>query len=221
VDVINHDRLEGLAMINRPFVRKIACALAVSLAAPAALASADPDPDPVALSRDAAAAFGPEIGAQAPDFALPDAEGATRSLADIAGPRGAVIVFNRSLDWCPICIAQTLELQGAAEAFEAAGWGLAVLTYDNTETLARAAERRELTMTLLSDEDSAVIDAFGVRDPIYAEPRHRAHGVPYPVAIAIRRDGVVTAKFWHEGGLGAERGYSVRVSAQEMLSALD
>lgn len=206
-------------MINRSFVHKLACALAVSLAAPAAFASADPDP--VALSRDAAAAFGPEIGAQAPDFALPDAEGAIRTLADIAGPRGAVIVFNRSLDWCPICIAQTIELQGAAESFEAAGWGLAVLTYDNVETLARAAERRELTLTLLSDEDSAVIDAFGVRDPIYAEPRHRAHGVPYPVAIAIGRDGVVAAKFWHEGGLGSDRGYSVRVSAQEMLSALD
>ncbi|MCH8489698.1 MAG: peroxiredoxin family protein [Oceanicaulis sp.] len=208
-------------MINHTVFNALAGVLALGLAAPAAFASADPDPDPVALARDAAAAFGPAVGAQAPDFALPDAGGETRRLADIAGPSGAVIFFNRSLDWCPICIAQTIELQGAAEAFEAAGWGLAVLTYDNTETLARAAERRELTLTLLSDEDSAVIDAFGVRDPIYAEPRHRAHGVPYPVAIAIRRDGVVVAKFWHEGGLGAARGYSVRVSAQEMLSALD
>lgn len=207
-------------MINRIVFNALAGALALGLAAPAALAKSE-EPDTVALSRDAAAAFGPEIGAQAPDFALPDAEGATRTLADIAGPRGAVIFFNRSLDWCPICIAQTMELQGAAEAFEAAGWGLAVLTYDNAETLARAAERRELTLTLLSDEDSVVIDAFGVRDPIYAEPRHRAHGVPYPVAIAIRRDGVVAAKFWHEGGLGTERGYSVRVSAAEILSALN
>jgi len=217
---MRHDRLEGLAMINRHFVRKLACALAVSLAAPAAFA-ADPDPDPVALSQEAAAGFGPATGARAPDFSLPDADGVTRVLADIAGPRGVVIFFNRSLDWCPICIAQTIELQGAAEAFEAAGWGLAVLTYDSPQTLARAADRRELTLTLLSDEDSAVIDAFDVRDPIYGEPRHRAHGVPYPVAIAIRRDGVVAAKFWHEGGLGAERGFSVRVSADEVLAALN
>ncbi len=206
-------------MTTPVYVRKLACALAFLLAAPASFAAADPDP--VALSREAAAGFGPAVGAQAPDFALLDAGSATRTLADIAGPRGVVIFFNRSLDWCPICIAQTIELQGAAEAFEAAGWGLAVLTYDNTEALARAAERRELTLTLLSDQDSAVIDAFGVRDPIYAEPRHRAHGVPYPVAVAIGRDGVVAGKFWHEGGLGADRGYSVRVSAQAILSALD
>lgn len=206
-------------MITRSVVRKLACALVVSLAAPAAFAAADPDP--ATLASETAAAFGPAVGAQAPDFALPDASGQTRTLADIAGPNGAVIYFNRSLDWCPICIAQTIELQASAEAFEAAGWGLAVLTYDNVETLARAAERRELTMTLLSDEDSAVIDAFGVRDPIYAEPRHRAHGVPYPVAIAIRRDGTVAGKFWHEGGLGSDRGYAVRVSAQEVLAALD
>jgi len=209
-------------MITRSVVRKLACALVVSLAAPAAPAAfAAADPDPADLSREAAAAFGPAVGAQAPDFALPDASGQTRTLADIAGPNGAVIYFNRSLDWCPICIAQTIELQASAEAFEAAGWALAVLTYDNVETLAAAAERRELTMTLLSDEDSAVIDAFDVRNPIYAEPRHRAHGVPYPVAIAIRRDGSVAGKFWHEGGLGSDRGYAVRVSAQEVLAALD
>ncbi|MCC5997190.1 MAG: redoxin domain-containing protein [Oceanicaulis sp.] len=207
-------------MITRIFVRKLACALAVSLSAPVGIAAAA-DPDPVALSREAAAEFGPAIGARAPDFALPDAHGETRTLADIAGPNGAVIYFNRSLDWCPICLVQTIELQAAAEAFEAAGWGLAVLTYDSPDALARAADRRELTLTLLSDEDSAVIDAFDVRDPIYADPRHRAHGVPYPVAIAIRRNGIVAAKFWHEGGLGAERGFSVRVSTEDVLAALN
>lgn len=208
-------------MITRPCFRMFACAFAVSLAGPGAFAAVNHDPDAVALSREAAEGFGPAIGARAPDFALPDADGATRTLASIAGPRGVVIYFNRSLDWCPICIAQTLDLQNATEAFEVAGWGLAVLTYDNVETLARAAERRELTMPLLSDAGSAVIDAFGVRDPIYAEPRHRAHGVPYPVAIAIRRDGRFAGKFWHEGGLGSDRGYAVRVSAQEVLAALD
>lgn len=76
-------------------------------------------------------------------------------------------------------------------------------------------------MTLLSDSDSAVIDAFDIRDPIYADPDHIAHGVPYPIAFAIGPDGRVVGKYWHEAGLGEQRGYAVRVTAQDVLADLD
>lgn len=188
-----------------------------ALAAPAAFAQ----PDPVQLAAEAASGFGPQIGAPAPEFQAASPDGAIQTRATLAGPRGLVLYFNRSLDWCPICIRQTLELDEAAPAFAEAGWGVAVLTYDSADALARAADRRGFTLPLLSDPDSAVIDAFGVRDPIYADPGHMAYGVPYPVAVAIAPDGRVLAKFWHEGGLGSERGYSVRVSAGDVLAALD
>lgn len=193
----------------------LVAALGLALAATAAHAQ-----DGLAASAEAAAPFGPAIGAPAPAFTVVDSTGASRSLADLSGEQGLVLYFNRSLDWCPICLRQTLELQDHAAAFEAAGWGVAVLTYDSVATLARAADRRGLTLTLLSDETSTVIDAFGVRDPVYADPDHRAHGVPYPVAIALRPDGVVAAKFWHEAGLGQDRGYATRITAQDVLAGL-
>ena len=61
---------------------------------------------------------------------------------DLSGENGVVIYFNRSLDWCPICLRQALEVDAAQEAFEAAGWGVALLTYDSSQTLARVADQR-------------------------------------------------------------------------------
>jgi hypothetical protein len=42
---------------------------------------------------------GPEIGAKVPDFTLPDQSGRSRSLHDLMGPNGLLLVFSRSADW--------------------------------------------------------------------------------------------------------------------------
>lgn len=175
---------------------------------------------PAAAASEAAAEFGPAVGTAAPAFSVIDAAGAERTLADLSGPQGVVIYFNRSLDWCPICLRQTLEVEADLAAFADSGWRVAILTYDSQDTLARVADQRALSVTLLADEDSAVIDAFDVRDPIYADPDHMAHGVPYPIAFAIRADGTIAGKYWHEAGLGDRRGYATRVSTSDVIADL-
>jgi peroxiredoxin len=198
-------------------MKRLALALLLALTPTAQIAWAQ---SPTDAAADAASSFGVAVGERAPALDVVDSSGAARSLESLMGERGAVIYFNRSLDWCPICLRQTLELEEYVEAFAEAGWPVAVLTYDPLETLAQAADRRGLTMTLLSDEGSETIDAFGVRDPIYADPDHLAHGVPYPITFVIDRDGVVVAKFWHEAGLGQQRGYATRISAEDVLAAV-
>jgi hypothetical protein len=42
---------------------------------------------------------GPEIGTKVPDFTLPDQTGRERSLHDLTGPNGLLLVFSRSADW--------------------------------------------------------------------------------------------------------------------------
>jgi hypothetical protein len=42
---------------------------------------------------------GPEPGESIPAFALPDQNGAARSLADLTGPAGLLLVFHRSANW--------------------------------------------------------------------------------------------------------------------------
>jgi hypothetical protein len=44
-------------------------------------------------------ATGPDPGQRIPDFALPDQDGASRSLADLSGSNGLLLVFHRSADW--------------------------------------------------------------------------------------------------------------------------
>ncbi len=198
-------------------MKRLALALILALAPSAQSAWAQ---SPADAAAEAASNFGVAIGERAPALDVVDADGNARTLDSLMGERGAVIYFNRSLDWCPICLRQTLELEAHVDAFAEAGWPVAVLTYDPVETLAQVADRRGLTMTLLSDEGSETIDAFGVRDPIYADPDHLAHGVPYPITFVIDRDGVVVAKFWHEAGLGQERGYATRISAEDVLAAV-
>jgi hypothetical protein len=43
--------------------------------------------------------LGPQVGARATDFNLPDQFGRTQSLATIGGPKGTMLVFFRSADW--------------------------------------------------------------------------------------------------------------------------
>lgn len=172
------------------------------------------------MAAEAASRFGPSIGQAAPELDVTDADGKSRTLDSVMGEGGVVIYFNRSLDWCPICLRQTLELEPYADAFAEAGWPVTVLTYDDAEILGQVAERRGLSLTLLSDAGSRTIDAFGVRDPIYTDPDHLAYGVPYPITFVIDREGVVVAKFWHEAGLGDQRGYATRISAEDVLAAV-
>jgi hypothetical protein len=44
-------------------------------------------------------ATGPNPGERIPAFTLPDQQGAPRSLENLAGPNGLLLVFYRSADW--------------------------------------------------------------------------------------------------------------------------
>jgi len=43
--------------------------------------------------------LGPQVGEKVPDFSLPDQHGQTHTLSSLMGPKGLVLVFNRSADW--------------------------------------------------------------------------------------------------------------------------
>ncbi|HJN44871.1 MAG: hypothetical protein QGI10_16220 [Vicinamibacterales bacterium] len=45
------------------------------------------------------ATLGPQVGEIVPNFILQDHRGETRTLASLQGPRGLMLVFNRSADW--------------------------------------------------------------------------------------------------------------------------
>ncbi len=176
-------------------IKTIVAAAALMFAAPVALAE---KPTPAEISKSS----GPVIGELAPAFSAMTSAGVAVDLAAISGANGAVIVFSRSLDWCPYCKKQALELEGVTDKLAAAGWPLSLITYDSPETLNAYGTKKNLTYTLLSDTDSAMINAFNLRNTDVT-PGSRFDGIPYPAIVFISADGIVR-------GVQKEEGYKTR-----------
>ena len=143
-----------------------------------------------------------EAGTEAPVVAAKTVAGVDVDLSGITGENGAVLVFSRSLDWCPFCKKQALELESVKADLEAEGWTLNLITYDAPDVLAGFAAENELTYSFLSDEDSATIDAFGLRNED-VKAGSRFDGIPHPAIVFIKSDGEVA-------GVQKEEGYRDR-----------
>ena len=73
--------------------------------------------------------LGPQVGEGVPDFSLKDQAGKTWTRQSIMGPKGAMLVFVRSADWCPYCKTQLVDLQTGVQALRKQGLGVATISY--------------------------------------------------------------------------------------------
>lgn len=154
------------------------------------------------------------VGAKVPtDFKAIDATGHPRTWASIAGKKGTVFILFRSAKWCPYCQAQLKSLKDVQAALAQRGYALAALSYDAPETLAGFAAKTGVGYTLLSDQKSAMIDAFGLRDPNYAAGSY-AYGVPKASILVVDAKGVVRWK-------SVATDYKVRADNATILKAVD
>lgn len=110
--------------------------------------------------------LGPQVGQTVPDFSLTDQNGKVWTRASIMGPKGALLLFYRSADWCPYCKTQLLDLQSRLDELRAKGLGVAAISYDPGPTLTEFAGRKHITFPLLSDAGSATIKKFGILNPM-------------------------------------------------------
>jgi peroxiredoxin len=172
-------------------MRFIACVLALTIGISARGAAQQP------AARIDVSARGPQVGQAVPEFRLRDAQGKVWTRESIVGPKGAMLVFSRSLDWCPYCKTQVIDLQRRLGELKAQGLGLAVITYDSPDVMADFARRRGITFPLLSDEGSAAIRAFGILNTAVA-PGTSNYGIPFPGTFLIDRSGTVTSRFFEE-----------------------
>lgn len=154
------------------------------------------------------------IGARVPSgFVAKDSSGRTRTFASLTGRRGVVMVFYRSARWCPYCQAQLKSLKDIQPDLAQKGYGLAALSYDPPAAIATFAQKTGITYPLLSDEKSAMIDAFGLRDPAYADGSF-AHGVPRATIFVIDAKGVVR---WKSVAVD----YKIRADNAAIMKAVD
>ncbi|OFV89940.1 MAG: hypothetical protein A3H95_09615 [Acidobacteria bacterium RIFCSPLOWO2_02_FULL_64_15] len=157
--------------------------------------------------------LGPQVGSRVPDFRLPDQHGQDRTLESLMGPRGLMLVFFRSADWCPYCKTQLAELETRVADLKKNGMGLAAVSYDPVPVLADFAGRRRITFPLLSDAGSVVIKRYGILNVTVPESSRQAYGIPFPGTFIVNPRGIVTSRFF-------ERAYQERQSLGSLLVRL-
>ena len=98
-------------------------------------------------------------GDAAPDFTLPTDDGTTVSLADLRGRK--VIVYFYPAAMTPGCTKQACDFTDSLDSLKEAGYEVLGISPDKPEKLAKFRERDSLTIPLLSDQDKAVMTAWG------------------------------------------------------------
>ncbi|MGA9101916.1 thioredoxin-dependent thiol peroxidase [Aeromicrobium sp.] len=97
-------------------------------------------------------------GDAAPDFTLPTDTGETVTLSDLRG--GRVIVYFYPTAMTPGCTTQACDFSDSLDELKAEGYTVLGISKDTTEKLAKFRAKENLTITLLSDVDKDVLNAW-------------------------------------------------------------
>ena len=98
-------------------------------------------------------------GDPAPDFTLPTDTGEEVTLSSLRGRK--VIVYFYPAAMTPGCTKQACDFTDSLDALKASGYEVLGISPDKPAKLAKFRERDSLTITLLSDEDKAVMTSYG------------------------------------------------------------
>lgn len=153
---------------------------------------------------------GPALGSQFPGLRARYGGRETTLLNEFAGENGTVLIASRSLDWCPYCMRQMIQLQENAVAFAEAGIALVAITYDEPRLQQAFIDKFEITIPVLSDINALSFKTLGILNENYRSGDSR-YGIPHPGMIVIDPQGVVVGKLFLEA-------YSSRVDSQAALA---
>ncbi|HSI26047.1 MAG TPA: thioredoxin-dependent thiol peroxidase [Aeromicrobium sp.] len=98
-------------------------------------------------------------GDEAPDFTLPSDTGDMVTLSSLRGQR--VIVYFYPAAMTPGCTKQACDFSDSIDRLQSEGYTVVGISPDKPEKLAKFRERDSLAITLLSDVDKGVLQAWG------------------------------------------------------------
>ena len=101
-----------------------------------------------------------ETGAEAPDFTLPDQDGAPVRLSELRG-RKVVLYFYPRAD-TPGCTTQACGIRDRGEEYRDAGATVLGVSPDPVDAIKRFHAKQSLDFTLLADADHEVAELYGV-----------------------------------------------------------
>jgi peroxiredoxin Q/BCP len=103
----------------------------------------------------------PIVGHMAPSFSLPDQHGKVVSLKDFRG-RSNVVVYFYPRAMTPGCTVQACGIRDSQQALAGLDTVVLGISPDPVKKLGRFIEKEGLNFTLLSDEDHAIAEKYGV-----------------------------------------------------------
>jgi peroxiredoxin Q/BCP len=124
----------------------------------------------------------PQEGSNAPEFVLPDGDGASWRLSDHRGQ--VVVLLFYPGDETPICTRQMCSVRDRWEDYLATGAEVVGISTNTVESHKNFAEHHSLPLRLLADVDRKVADLYGANSMI---PGKVARSV-----FVINPDGVIT-----------------------------
>lgn len=101
-----------------------------------------------------------ETGTKAPDFTLPDQNGESHSLSDYRGKK--VILYFYPKDNTSGCTKQACGYSALKPQIEEKGAVVLGISKDSVASHKRFEEKQNLSITILSDTDRSVIEAYDV-----------------------------------------------------------
>ncbi|MDZ7923192.1 MAG: thioredoxin-dependent thiol peroxidase [Marinagarivorans sp.] len=102
----------------------------------------------------------PLVGAKAPEFKLQNQLGEWVHLSDFKGKKVVVYFYPKAMT--PGCTTQACGIRDSASAYDAANVVVLAISSDPFERLKKFEDKYGLNFTLLSDEDHAVAESYGV-----------------------------------------------------------
>ena len=146
------------------------------------------------------------VGDVAPDFTLPTADGGAVTLSGLRGQRVVIFFFPAAMT--PGCTTQACDFRDSFGALQAEGYTVLGISPDPVPRLAEFTESAALTYPLASDEDRAVLTAYGaygekmlygkavegvIRSTVVVDPEGRVQLAQYNVRATghvakLRRD---------------------------------
>ena len=101
-----------------------------------------------------------KVGQKSPDFELPDEKDHRVSLSSLKGKW--VVLYFYPKDLTPGCTMEAIDFSEKKEDFETSGARIFGVSPDSTASHLKFCDRKNLSVTLLSDPEKKAIESFGV-----------------------------------------------------------
>ncbi len=155
---------------------------------------------------------GVQLNSKVPEIFVTDINGNPKTIKQLSGAKGLILVFFRSADWCSYCKKHLVEINDWNSKLNELGYKVAAISYDSTDILKKFSLKRNLQYPLLADQNHQTMEVLKVLND-EQKPGSEHYGIPFPGVMVIDEKGILTYKYFYKG-------YKKRVKIKDLYQQL-